>query len=50
MQLSKLALNIDAKLPLHVPLNICRVHLALDMLARDLAQVHLQNMKLQPGF
>ena len=42
LQLGEFARNIDAKLPLHVPLNISSVHLALDMLACDLAKVHLE--------
>ena len=42
LQLGEFAREVDAEPPLHVPLNVSGIHLALDMLASDAAQVHLE--------
>ena len=42
LQLGEFAREVDAELPLHILLNVSGIHLALDMLPSDAAQVHLE--------
>ena len=44
LQLGEFAREVDAEPPLRVLLNVGGIHLALDMLASDAAQVHLECM------
>ena len=42
LQLGEFAREVDAEPPLSVLLNVSSIHLALDMLASNAAQVHLE--------